>query len=218
MRVLIACEFSGAVRKAFRARGHDAWSCDLLPAEDRSPYHIHGSIIDHNVVKRGWDMLIAHPDCTYLTVSANRWANEPWRMEARHWALAFVKTLWALPIKRKCIENPIGVLPTMWKRPSQIVQPWQFWHLDEPGAGEVKATCFWLDGLEPLEATTPNETGRHPACWLQPPSKERRKERSRTYRGIADAMAEQWTNSHFAEGVGRAASIPNGRALLTEIS
>jgi hypothetical protein len=188
----VACEFSGVVRRAFRALGCDAWSCDLLPAEDGSPHHIQGSVIDHFVVRRGWDLLIAHPDCTYLTVSANRWASEPWRMEARHWALAFVKTLWALPIKLKCIENPVGVLPTMWQRPTQIIQPWQFWHLDELGTGEVKATCLWLDGLETLEPTTPDERGRHPACWLQPPSKQRRQDRSRTYPGIADAMAETW--------------------------
>jgi len=192
MRVLVACEYSGAVRRAMRARGHDAWSCDLLPAEDGSEHHIQGSVLDHDIIKRGWDCLIAFPDCTYLTVSANRWAAEPWRMEARHWALAFVRTLWALPIRLKALENPIGVLPTMWKRPTQIVQPHEFWHLGEPGKGEVKATCFWLDGLPPLVPTTPNEPGRHPACWLQPPGPDRWKDRSRTYPGIADAMGEQW--------------------------
>ena len=192
MRVLIACEFSGVVRRAFRARGHDAWSCDYEPAEDGSEHHIQGSVVKHDIVKQHWDLLIAHPDCTYLTVSANRWADEPWRMEARHWALAFVKTLWAMPISRKCIENPRGVLPTMWRRPTQSIQPYEFWHLDEPGTGEVKETCFWLDGLEPLIPTTPDEPGRHPACWREPPHKDRWKERSRTYRGIADAMVEQW--------------------------
>lgn len=192
MRVLVACEFSGVVREAFRTRGHDAWSCDLLDAEDGSSYHFKQSVIDHDIVKLGWDMLIAHPDCTYLTVSANRWANEPWRMEARHWSLAMVKTLWAMPIRHKCIENPIGVLPTMWKRPTQTIQPWQFWHLDEPGGGEVKATCLWLDNLPELIPTTPDEIGRHPACWLMPPSEDRWKDRSRTYRGIAGAFAEQW--------------------------
>ena len=194
MRVLVACEYSGAVRRAMRARGHDAWSCDLLPAEDGDPHHIQGSVIDHDLIKQGWDCLIAFPDCTYLTVSANRWAAEPWRMEARHWALAFVRALWALPIRLKALENPIGVLPTMWKRPTQIVQPWQFWHLGEPGKGEVKATCFWLDGLPALVPTTPDETGRHPACWLQPPGPDRWKDRSRTYPGIADAMGEQWSD------------------------
>ena len=194
MRVLVACEYSGAVRRAFRARGHDAWSVDFEPAEDGSEFHIQGNVIDHDIIKQEWDMLIAFPDCTYLTVSANRWAAEPWRMEARHWALGFVKTLWALPIKRKCIENPIGVLPSVWKRPTQIVQPWQFWHLGEHGKGEVKATCLWLDNLDPLEPTTPDEPGRYPACWLQPPSADRWKTRSRTYPGIADAMGERWGN------------------------
>ena len=192
MRVLVACEYSGRVRESFRRRGHDAWSCDLLPAEDCSPFHIQGSVVDHDVIKRGWDALIAFPDCTYLTVSANRWANEPWRMEARHWSLSFVKTLWALPIKHKAFENPIGVLPTMWRRPTQIIQPWQFWHLGERGRGEVKATCLWLDNLPELVPTTPDEAGRHPACWLAPPSEDRWKDRSRTYPGIADAMGEQW--------------------------
>lgn len=193
MRILVACEYSGAVRDAFLARGHDAWSCDLLPTERPGP-HIQGSVVDHDIVKQGWDALIAFPDCTYLTISANRWANQPWRMEARHWALAFVKTLWALPIPRKAIENPIGALPTMWQRPTQVIQPWQFWHLGEPGKGEVKATCLWLDGFPALVPTTPTETGRHPACWLMPPSADRWKERSRTYPGIADAMAIQWGN------------------------
>lgn len=192
MRVLVACEFTGAVRRAFRALGHDAWSCDILPAADGSEHHIHGSVIDHDVIKQGWDMLIAFPDCTFLTVSANRWADEPWRMEARHWALAFVKTLWALPIRCKALENPIGALPTMWRRPTQIIHPWQFWHLGEPGKGEVKSTCLYLDNLPPLEPTTPNETGRHPACWLQPPSPDRWKLRAATYPGIADAMARVW--------------------------
>lgn len=198
MRILIPCEYSGRLRNAMRERGHDAWSCDLLPAEDGSPFHIQGNVVDHDIIKQGWDMMIAFPDCTYLTVSANRWANEPWRMEARHWALSFVKTLWSLPIKLKCIENPIGVLPTMWKRPTQIIQPHQFWHLSEPGKGEVKATCLWLDGLPPLIPTTPEESGRHPACWLTPPSADRWKIRSKTYTGIAKAMAEQWgsTPSH----------------------
>jgi len=192
MRVLVACESSGMVREAFRRRGHDAWSCDILPADDNSPYHFHQSVIDHDIVKMGWDMLIAFPDCTYLTVSANRWANEEWRMQARHWALAMVRTLWALPIKRKALENPRGALSTMWKRPMQAIHPWQFWHLSEPGKGEVKETCLWLDGLPPLAPTTPEEPGRHPACWLTPPSDDRWKIRSRTQPGIADAMGDQW--------------------------
>ena len=214
MRVLVSCEYSGAVRRAFRSRGHDAWSCDLLPPEDDSEFHIQGSVIDHDIIKLGWDMLIGFPECTYLTVSANRWANEPWRMEARHWALAFVKTLWALPIRLKCLENPIGVLPTMWRRPTQIVQPHEFWHLGEPGKGEVKATCFYLDGLPPLVPTTPNETGRHPACWLQGPSPDRWKERSRTQPGIADAMGEQWGAGDFERKPGIPVDFEETQAVL----
>jgi hypothetical protein len=185
MRVLVACEFSGVVRTAFRDLGHDAWSCDLLPAEDGSDFHIQGNVIDHNIVKQGWDLLVAFPDCTYLTVSANRWANEPWRMEARHWALAFVRTLWALPIAKKCIENPIGVLPTMWKRPTQIIQPWQFGH------GETKATCLWLDNLPALVPTDIVE-GRKGRVWYESPGPDRWKNRSRTLDGIACAMSRQW--------------------------
>lgn len=194
MRVLVACEFSGTVRREFRLLGHDAWSCDLLPAEDGSQFHIQGNVIDHDIVKQGWDCLIAFPECTYLTVSANRWANDPWRMEARHWALGFVKTLWALPIVHKAIENPIGVLPTMWKRPTQIIQPWQFGH------AETKATCLWLDNLPPL---TPTNVMPLPASGLWTnqtpsgqnrlgPSPTRARERGRTYTGIAVAMAQQW--------------------------
>lgn len=214
MRVLVACERSGRVRSAFRALGHDAWSCDIIPADDGSPFHIVGSVIDHDIVKQHWDMMIAFPDCTYLTVSANRWANEPWRMEARHWALAFVKTLWAMPIRFKCLENPRGVLPSMWKRPTQSVQPHQFWHLDEPGTGEVKETCFWLDNLDPLVPTTPDEPGRHPACWLEPPSADRQRKRSETYRGIADAMAVQFSQQVNGWCHVQDAGMIDGRALL----
>jgi hypothetical protein len=192
IRVLVACEYSGAVRRAFRSRGHDAWSCDFLPAEDGDPHHIQGSVVDHDIIKQHWDMLIAFPDCTYLTVSANRWASAEWRMEARHWALAFVKVLWALPIKKKCLENPIGVLPTIWRKPTQIIQPYEFWHLGEAGKGETKATCLYLDNLPPLVPTTPEEAGRVEACWRMAPSTDRWKERSRTQPGIADAMGAQW--------------------------
>lgn len=191
MKVLVACEMSGIVRDAFAARGHDAWSCDILPSE-RPGNHIQGNVFDVDVVKGGWDLMVAHPDCTFLTVSGNRWAKEEWREETRLMALHAVKALWKFPVPRIAIENPIGKLSSLWHGPDQIVQPWMFWHLDTPGEGEVKGTCFWLKGLEPLTATTPNETGRHPACWLEPPSKERKANRSRTYRGIADAMAEQW--------------------------
>lgn len=138
-----------------------------------------------------WDLLIAHPDCTYLTVSANRWAGAEWRMEARHWALAFVRTLWAFPVKRKCLENPVGVLPTIWKPKTQCVQPWQFGHF------ESKATCLWLQNLPALQPTNivwdGNEDNKpEEKVWKMPPSADRWKERSRTCDGIAQAMAEQW--------------------------
>lgn len=193
MRVLIACERSGMVRRAFRARGHDAWSCDIVPADDGGE-HIHGSVLDHDVVKLGWDALIAFPDCTFLTVSANRWANDPWRMEARHWSLAFVRALWALPIAKKAMENPIGVLPTMWKRPTQIIQPWYF------GDDASKATCLWLDGFPKLVETNrlPGDARTRRANQTASgqnklgPSATRAAERAQTYPGIAQAMAEQW--------------------------
>lgn len=192
MRWLIGCEHSGVVREAFRRRGYDAVSCDILPAEDGSPHHIQGSIVDHRVVRQHWDGMIAFPDCTFLTLAANRWANEEWRMKARRWAVAFVECLWAFPIKYKAIENPKGVLSSWWRRPTQSIHPWQFWHLGKPGNGEVKETTLTLDNLPPLVATTPDETGRHPACWLTPPSDDRWKIRSRTNPGVGDAMAAQW--------------------------
>lgn len=196
MKVLIACECSGVVRRAFRARGHEAWSCDLLPAMDGGE-HIQGSVIDHDVVKLGWDMMIAHPDCTFLTVSANAWAGAEWRMEARLWAIAFVRTLWAYPIPRICIENPVGVLPTIWRRWTQMIQPHQFGH------DASKETCLWLKGLPPLTATKhvePRMVNGKPRWANQTdsgqnkltPSDDRWLKRAETYEGIADAMAEQW--------------------------
>lgn len=183
MKVLVGCEFSGIVRDAFIARGHDAVSCDLLPAEREGP-HIQGTILDIQILKRGWDLLIGHPDCTFLTVSGNRWFDE-WRIEARMSALHFVRALWAFPIERIAIENPIGVLSTFWRRPDQVIQPYQF------GDPFQKATCLWLKNLQPLKPTN-DLGGGEQGCWLEAPSPERKKNRSRTYQGIASAMAEQW--------------------------
>ncbi len=185
MRVLVACEFSGIVRDAFAERGHDAWSCDYLPSE-RPGNHIQGTILNHRIFKKHWDLLIAHPDCTFLTVSGARWMSVPWRIEAQAAAVHFVKALWALPAPKKAIENPIGKLSTLWQKPTQIIQPYQF---DEPF---TKATCLWLQGLPPLVPTEVITDGIKPAVWLEAPSDERQKNRSRTYRGIAKAMAEQW--------------------------
>ncbi len=202
MNVLVACEHSGIVREAFRALGHDAWSCDLLPASDKSEFHYRADALQ--AIRRGsWDMLIAHPPCDYLTVSGNRWFSDharaaagiltgAARREAQLHALRFVEMLWASPIPRIAIENPIGRLSTLWRKPSQTIQPWQFW-AGEPGAGEVKATCLWLKGLPLLVPTTPDETGRHPACWLASPGPQRKTLRSITYPGIARAFASQWS-------------------------
>jgi hypothetical protein len=197
MRVLVDCECSRRVASAFRNRGHDAWSCDLEPAEDGSPYHIQGDAIDALYSER-WDLVIAHPPCTRLANSGvqwlqkrNLWADLERDAEFFNAFIDFARKK-DIPVG---IENPIqhryarGRIQVY----DQIIQPWQFWHLDEPGTGEQKATCLWLlNGLPPLVPTTPNETGRHQACWRMGPGPNRARERSRTYRGIADAMADQW--------------------------
>ena len=186
MRVLIACEFSGIVRDAFAARGHDAWSCDLLPS-DRPGQHL---IMDareafglYNPTALDWDLMVAFPPCTYLAVSGARWFEQR-RPEQRE-AVAFVRALMRAPIEHIAIENPIGVLSTRIRKPDQIIQPWQFGH------GETKATCLWLKNL-PLLTPTNIVEGRHARVHREPPSPDRWKKRSRTYQGIADAMAEQW--------------------------
>ena len=183
MRVLVGCEFSGTVRRAFRALGHDAWSCDMLASEDESPYHVQGDVL--GLLDAGWDLGIFHPPCTRLTVAGARWFKGKEQEQAD--AIAFVERLWACDIPRVCIENPIGVLSTSSQlgEPTQIVQPWQFGH------GETKATCLWLRGLYPL-APTQIVDGREARIHRMPPGPNRWRERSRTYQGIADAMAQQW--------------------------
>ena len=188
MRVLVACEYSGTVRDAFLARGHDAMSCDLLPTDVPGP-HYQGDCRD--VLGDGWDLMIAHPPCTYLTVSGNKWMNPeyadkfPTRRQDREDALAFVRLLMNAPIPRKAIENPISVISSRIRKPDQVVQPWMFGH------GEVKATCFWLDCLPPLEPTNVVD-GRNDRLHRLPPGPDRWKERSKTFAGIAAAMADQW--------------------------
>ena len=190
MRVLVACEYSGRVRQAFRDRGHDAWSCDLLPAEDGSPYHFQKPIDDvidgwhvHGEGFRVWDLMIAHPPCTHLSVSGARWWKD--KVDEQVKALEFVKMLMDAPIGRIAIENPISKISTAIRKPDQIIQPWQFGH------GETKATCLWLKNLPPLKPTNIVE-GREARVHRMPPGPDRWKERSRTYEGIAKAMAEQW--------------------------
>jgi len=182
MRVLVACEFSGVVRDAFAARGCDAWSCDLLPTE-RPGQHIQGDALEA-IARGGWDLLIAHPPCTHLAVSGARWfkGKGPLQDEARHFFLALAQ---AEHIPRRCIENPIGIMSTVWRKPDQIIQPWQYGH------GETKATCLWLAGL-PLLTPTRIVDGRLARVHREPPSADRWKNRSRTLPGIAAAMADQW--------------------------
>lgn len=181
MRVLVACEFSGVVRRAFRARGHDAWSCDLLPAEDGDPHHFEGDVLAR--LGDGWDLMIAHPPCTHLAVSGARWFKD--KREEQAAALAFARALLDAPIPRIALENPISVISSHIRKPDQIIQPWQFGH------GETKATCLWLKGLPPLIPTNVVE-GREARVHRMPPGPDRWKERSRTFPGIAEAMAEQW--------------------------
>jgi hypothetical protein len=185
VRVLVACEFSGVVRRAFRALGHNAWSCDLLDAEDAADHHFEGDAFQMVNYSGPWGMLIAHPPCTRLTVAGARWFKGREREQAD--AIAFCEALWAADIPRICIENPIGVLSTRSKlgKPTQIIQPWQFGH------GETKATCLWLKGLPKLEPTNIVE-GRVARVHREPPGSDRWKNRSRTLEGIANAMALQW--------------------------
>jgi len=199
MRVLVACEYSGRVREAFRARGHDAWSCDLLPSEDNSKFHIQGDAI-HAALEgcpcvadwlyaftyhRPWDLMIAHPPCTHLAVSGARHF-EAKRADGRQQeAIEFFLSLARAPVPLIAIENPVCVKSSVWRKPDQVIQPWQYGH------GETKATCLWLKGLPPLIPTDIVE-GREPRVHRMPPGPNRWKERSRTYQGIANAMAAQW--------------------------
>lgn len=226
VRILIGCETSGMVREAFRALGHDAYSADLLPSDDGSPFHVQ---CDHELHlldiaqdrRRKWDCFIVHPPCTYLTLSA-AWAfkDGPYhqkvkpgtlvgadRREARERAIQFVRALWGLPIERKAIENPRGFLSTMWKPFTQEIQPYQF------GADASKGTCLWLQNLpilrptqyvEPRIVEWPKGSGKLVKRWSNQtdsgqnnltPSGDRWKPRSKTYPGIARAMAEQWSNA-----------------------
>ena len=186
MRVLIACEFSGVVREAFRKRGHDAWSCDLEPAMDKSPYHFQRTV-SHVWDRLSWDLLIAHPPCTHLAVSGARWWSlRPLEQEL---AAAFFMDCIAAPVPRVCVENPIGAMSRLYRKPDQIIQPWMFGH------GETKATCLWMRGL-PLLVPTQIVEGRKPRCHYESPGIKncltRQQRRSITLQGIADAMASQW--------------------------
>ncbi len=189
MRVLIACEFSGITREMFRKYGHDAYSCDLLDTETRDKtYHLKGDVRDfkHHPDGGPWDLMVAFPPCTYLAVSGARWFKD--RAEEQEDAIAFIKELMDFPIDRIALENPIGVLSTKYRKPDQIVQPYQFGH------GETKATCLWLKNL-PLLKPTRNVKGRVPKVHWESPGPNRWKNRSRTKKGLARAMAKQWTDA-----------------------
>lgn len=181
MKVLVACEYSGRVREAFRKKGHDVWSCDILPAEDNSKYHIQQDVRD--ILSDRWDMLIAHPPCTHLAVSGARWFKD--KQEEQQEAIKFFLLLANFPIEKVCIENPISIMSTRYRKPDQVIQPWMFGH------GETKATCLWLKGLPKLQPTNIVD-GREARVHNMAPSPDRWKDRSRTYQGIADAMAKQW--------------------------
>ena len=192
MRVLIACEYSGAVRDAFLARGHDALSCDLLPSEAPGP-HYQGPVQD--ILGDGWDLMVAHPPCTHLAVSGARWFAGKQAEQAE--ALDFVRLLLAAPIPRIALENPVSIISSRIRKPDQVIQPWQYGH------EATKTTCLWLKGLPKLVPTNIVGKGaRHvtksgkslPQWYNLPPSADRWKIRSATFQGIADAMAEQWGN------------------------
>jgi hypothetical protein len=182
MKVLIACEYSGTVRDAFTALGHDATSCDLLQTE-RPGKHYQGCVTD--ILGDGWDLMICHPPCTHLAVSGSRWFHLKEKEQAE--ALDFVRLLLNAPVPHIALENPVSIISSKIRKPNQVIQPWQFGH------GEQKATCLWLKGLPNLRPTNIVE-GREQRVWKMPPSPDRWKERSRTYPGIAEAMAKQWTD------------------------
>jgi len=181
MKILIACEFSQTVTKAFRDKDHNAYSCDLLPTEGNPEWHIQDDVLKH--LNNDWDMMIAFPPCTHLAVSGARWFKTKQKEQKK--AIAFFMALITAPIAKIAIENPISIMSTVYRKPTQIIQPWQFGH------GETKATCFWLKNL-PLLKPSHIVEGRVGRVWKESPSKNRWKNRSRTFLGIAKAMAEQW--------------------------
>jgi len=170
------------VREAFKARGHDAWSCDLLPTEIPGQ-HIQGDVLA--ILDQGWDLMVAHPPCTDLSVSGARWFKEKQASGAQQASIRFFMSIASSPIGQVAIENPIGIMSRHYRKPDQIIQPWQFGH------GETKATCLWLKGLPKLVPTN-IVAGREARVWREPPGPDRWKKRSLTYTGIAQAMANQW--------------------------
>ena len=203
MRVLIACEFSGVVRDAFRSKGHNAWSCDLLPCEADPTYHIQGNVLP--VLNQGWDLMIAHPPCTHLAVSGAAWFEKKRKDGRQREGIDLFMQFASAPIPRYAIENPVGIMSTLWRSPDQVIQPYYF------GDEFQKTTCLWLKGLPPLIHVAENDlfdtkthvgrgemiefaSGKRMAKWyaLLRADSTRAHIRSRTFQGIAKAMAEQW--------------------------
>jgi site-specific DNA-cytosine methylase len=183
VRVLVACEYSGRVRDAFRRHGHDAWSCDLLECEADPTWHYQRPV--EEILDQGWDLMVAHPPCTDLAISGSAHLGKKYADGRVDRALDFVRLLMNAPIPRWCIENPISLISSHIRKPDQIIQPWEFGH------GECKATCFWLKNLPRLKPTEYAE-GREERVFLMPPGPNRWKERSRTFEGVAAAMGDQW--------------------------
>ena len=182
MRILIACEFSGVVRDAFKAKGHDAWSCDILPTESKGN-HLECDVL--SVLNDGWDMMIAFPPCTHLASSGARWFSQKKADGRQQEGIDFFMALANAKIDKMAIENPVGIMSTVYRKPDQIIQPWMFGH------GETKATCLWLKNLKHLEPTN-IVSGREARIHRLPPTADRSKIRSITYSGIGKAMSEQW--------------------------
>lgn len=184
MRVLVACEESQAVTIEFRKKGHEAFSCDLLPCSGGKPeWHLQTNVLE--LLKLPWDMMIGFPPCTDLAVSGARWFKAKRENGSQQMSIGFFLQLASANIPLIALENPVGIMSTQYRKPDQVVQPWQFGH------GETKATCLWLKGLPKLEPTDIVE-GREQRIWKMPPGPDRAKERSKTFPGIAKAMAEQW--------------------------
>lgn len=225
MRVLIGMECSGRVREAFRALGHDAWSCDYQPADDGSKYHIQGSVFDHEVVNGGWDLGIFHPDCTWATGAGARWMKIEYRKHLLTATVAICRAIMAFPMKKIVVENPIGRLSKLWMKPTQIVHPWWF------GQKKLKPTCLWIKGMEKMVPTdlikppkvkdmTTQERRMWCEVWLASPGKDRGKRRSVTFQAVADQFAaqfggitlERWMETAFIPSQG---AVPMPRPLAT---
>ena len=185
MKILVACEESGIVTTEFRKSQHEAYSCDIMPTSGNPKWHIQGDVIP--LLEDKWEMIIAFPPCTHLSVSGARWFKEKQKDGRQKQGIDFFMHFVKCKCAKIAIENPIGIMSTLWRKPDQIVQPWQFGH------GETKATCLWLKGL-PLLLPTKKVAGREPKVWLMSPGKDRARKRSKTYIGIAKAFAEQWSN------------------------